>query len=76
MSTTDWQLVATFGAAWEAEMAQGRLASAGIPSRIDQRGSVGVFGPSYQGKTVRGVALLVPTDRADEAREALDLDET
>lgn len=68
-----WQPVATYGALYEAEMAQGRLESSGIPSRIDRRGAVGIFGPGHEGRSVLGVALLVPSNRLDEAREALDL---
>jgi hypothetical protein len=60
---------------WEAELAQGRLESSGLISRIDQRGAIGVLGPGYMGSTVRGVALLVPSDRVAEAREFLDLGE-
>ncbi len=69
-----WEVVATFGATYEAELAAGRLQSAGIPSRIDQRGGVGLFGPAHQGRTVRGVALLVPKQCLDDARLALDLE--
>ena len=71
----DWQVVATFGAGHEADLAKGRLDATGIPSRIDQRGAVGLFGPGFTGETVRGVALLVPRTKLDEARMALDLDE-
>ena len=71
--SSGWEPVATYGALYEAEMAQGRLKSSGIPSRIDQRGAVGIFGPGHEGRSVLGIALLVPVDRLDEAREALDL---
>ena len=69
-----WRVVATFGALYEADLAAGRLRSAGIPHRVDQRGGVGLFGPGHEGKTVRGVAVLVPEDRLKQARKALDLD--
>lgn len=69
-----WERIASYGALYEAEMAKGRLDSAGIPSRIDQRGGVGIFGPGHQGMSVRGIALLVPRDRVAEARGALDLE--
>jgi len=75
MSNRDeWETVATYGAAYEAEIAAGRLESAGIPSRIDQRGGVGLFGPAHEGRSVRGVALLVPKERLEDARLALDLE--
>jgi hypothetical protein len=69
-----WEAVATYGATYEAELAAGRLQSVGIPSRIDQRGGVGLFGLAHQGRSVRGVALLVPKDRLEDARLALDIE--
>ncbi|KPK01712.1 MAG: hypothetical protein AMS20_13080 [Gemmatimonas sp. SG8_28] len=69
-----WEVVATYGATYEAELGAGRLRTVGIPSRIDQRGGVGLFGPAHQGRSVRGVALLVPKDRLEDARLALDIE--
>ncbi|UCG86195.1 MAG: hypothetical protein JSW71_20185 [Gemmatimonadota bacterium] len=68
-----WTVVATYNSLYEAEMAGGRLDSVAIPHRIDQRGGVGLYGPGHGGRTVRGVALLVPVASIDAAREALDL---
>lgn len=68
-------MVATFGAMHEADLAKGRLEASGIPCRIDRRGAVGIFGPGFAGDTVRGVAILVPGTKLDEARMALDMDE-
>ena len=72
--TEGWEVVATYGALYEAEMAAGRLQSSGIPSRIDQRGAVGLFGPGHQGRSIRGIALLVPARRLDDANDALDIE--
>ncbi len=69
-----WKAVTTYGALYEAELAAGRLDSAGIPSRIDQRGAVGLFGPGHVGRSVRGIELLVPLDQLKAAREALDIE--
>ncbi len=69
-----WARVASYAALYEAEMAQGRLDSVGIPSRVDQQGAVGMFGPGHQGASVRGVVLFVPRERVAEARNALDLE--
>jgi len=69
-----WEPVASYAALYEAEMAQGRLDSVRIPSRLDQQGGVGMFGPGHQGTSVRGVVLLVPRERLAEARNALDLE--
>ena len=68
-----WTVVATCEALYEAELAAGRLEAASLASRIDQRDGVGIWGPGYAGKSVRGVALLVPTDLLAQAREVLDL---
>jgi hypothetical protein len=75
MSESKWEAVVTYGTLYEAEIAAGRLESSGIPFRLDKRGAVGMFGPGHEGKTVRGVALLVPVERLDDARLALDLNE-
>lgn len=74
MTQDSWTAVATFSAMYEAELAAGRLDSERIPNRIDQRGAVGLFGPGHGGKSVRGIALLVPASRLDDARVALDLE--
>ncbi len=71
----DWQVVATFGAIHEADLAQGRLEASGIPTRVDKRGAIGLFGPGFAGDSVRGVAILVPRTKVEEARLALDLDQ-
>lgn len=70
----DWRIVATYDALYEAELAAGRLESAGLLARIDQRGGVGIFGPGHEGRTVRGVALLVLVTQLEQARAALDLE--
>ena len=70
-----WVALIEFGAVYEAEIAAGRLESAGIISRIDRRGAAGIFGLGHSGSSVRGVMLYVPEDRVSEAREALDLED-
>ncbi|UCD23010.1 MAG: DUF2007 domain-containing protein [Gemmatimonadota bacterium] len=69
-----WKVIATYNSLMEAEIAAGRLDHVGIPRRIDQRGGVGLFGPGHGGSTVRGIALLVPDEQIEAAREALDLE--
>ena len=73
MNVTDWVPLAEYAAVYEAELAAGRLASVGIPSRINQHGGVGVFGPGHAGASVRGVTLEVPHTRLEDAQVALDL---
>lgn len=73
MGNEGWTEIARFGSLVEAELAGGRLESADIPFFIDQRDAVGMFGPGHSGTSIRGVALRVPLDYADDARAALDL---
>jgi len=73
MTDCVWKVVATFGAMYEAEMAAGRLQNVGIASRIDQRDAVGLCGPGHLGRSIRGIALLVPDVHLDDARTALDI---
>jgi len=73
-SESVWKVVATYNSMVDAEVAAGRLEHVGIPKRLDQRGGVGVFGPGHGGRSVRGIALLVPDDQLEAAREALDLE--
>ena len=73
MSDAGWEVVANYSALHEAEFAAGRLESIGIPVRIDQGSSAGVFGAGFA-MPFQGVGLLVPGDAFETAREALDLD--
>jgi hypothetical protein len=73
-SERTWKVVATYNSMVDAEVAAGRLEHVGIPKRLDQRGGVGLFGPGHGGRSVRGIALLVPDDQLEAAREALDLE--
>lgn len=68
----EWIALAEYGAVYEAEVAAGRLESAGIISRIDRGGAVGIFGPGHTGISLHGVTLYVPANRLAEARAALD----
>jgi len=66
-----WVLVATFGAAYEAELPESLLKAAGIP--VLRKGpETGIFGPGFAGSSPLGVQLLVPRTRIDEARAILD----
>ncbi len=69
----EWAIVATYTSLIEAELALGRLKSAGIPALIDQHGAVGLFGPGHSGASIRGVDLLVSDSCIAEARMALDM---
>jgi Putative prokaryotic signal transducing protein len=65
-----WARAATFKAAHEAELARQQLEAEDIPVAL--RGDVtGIFGPGYMGPSPRGVTVLVPSDRVQEARELI-----
>lgn len=70
-SRTEWRRVAEFGAGYEADAAEAVLGAYDIPV-LREGPEVGIFGPGFAGPTARGVALLVPADRYDEAQAALD----
>ncbi len=71
--SNEWAIVATYSSLIEAELALGRLKSAGIPALIDQHGAVGLFGPGHSGTSIRGVDLVVSDSCIAEARMALDM---
>ncbi|MGI9626448.1 MAG: hypothetical protein ACR2QM_06400 [Longimicrobiales bacterium] len=68
-----WAVVSTYPGLVEAELALGRLESAGIPARVDQGANVGLFGPGHA-TPLGGVSLLVEASELASARSALDLD--
>ncbi len=72
MSTMSWIPVATFGAGYEADLAVAHLEAAGILAVARGNDITGIFGPGFGGATARGVAVLVPSDAVDAAREILD----
>jgi hypothetical protein len=67
-----WVEVVTYGAVFQADMAVAMLEEAGIPARVGGGEHVGIFGAGFQGWTNRGVPVLVPQHRAEEARELLE----
>lgn len=67
-----WVTVATYGAGYEADIAIARLDAAGIDAMRRGNDTVGLFGPGFEGRTARGVDVLVPADVVAEAREVLD----
>lgn len=66
-----WVEVGKFGAVYEAEIAVAALESAGIPAHVGSGAHAGIFGAGWQGFSPGGVAVLVPSDRVEEAREML-----
>ncbi|MFW6078108.1 MAG: putative signal transducing protein [Gemmatimonadota bacterium] len=65
-----WTVIATYAAVYQAEMAASVLEDAGIPVRLSGE-QAGVFGAGYSGTVTGGVALLVPSDAAEVARDLL-----
>lgn len=70
--TLRWITVASYGTVHEAELAVGILRAARILARL-KSDHVGIFGPGFQGPTVRGVDVQVPSVSLVQARAALRL---
>jgi hypothetical protein len=67
----NWVTIANYRAGYEADIAIAVLDAAGIPAVRRGNDIVGLFGPSFEGPTARGVDVLVPAEAADDAREVL-----
>jgi hypothetical protein len=67
-----WVAIASFGAGYEADIAIARLDAAGIMAVRRGNDLVGLFGPSFEGRSARGVEVLVPSDVVAQARDVLD----
>lgn len=68
----EWVKLVNVAMALEAEMLVDRLKSAGIDAVARGNDIVGIFGPGFQGATARGVDVLVPDHRLNDAREVLE----
>ena len=66
-----WAQLASVGAPYEAELARQQLEAEGIPVAVLNDGT-GIFGPGFMGAQPRGVRILVPSDRLEEARELIE----
>jgi hypothetical protein len=62
--------VATFGSAIEAALAKNRLEEAGIPARLGEEETIGLFG-SFMGPALGGVKLLVSEEHLVHAEDIL-----
>lgn len=69
-----WVVAKTYSAVFMAEMAVGLLEDAGIPA-LSRGEYAGIFGGGWAGTVAKGVDVLVPEDRVEEAREVLGPDE-
>jgi len=69
-SETEWRPIAAYAALYEAELPRQQLEAEGIPVLV-KGVEAGIWGPGFQGPTSRGITLLVPEDRLEEARELL-----
>lgn len=71
--TTEARFVplATFANGFDADIARALLEEEGIPVLV-KGPNVGMFGLGFQGATVGGVELLVPSPELDRAKALLD----
>ena len=67
----DWRPVAEYAALYETELPRQQLEAADIPVLV-KGVEPGIWGPGFAGPTSRGITLLVPEDRLDEARDLLE----
>ena len=67
-----WVSVGSFGSGLEAELVVQKLEAEGIVAISRGNDVVGIFGPGFQGRTSRGVDVLVPSDAVRAARAVLD----
>ena len=75
-SMSSWMKLANFASGLEADMAVETLRSQGIPAQSRGNDITGVVGPGFQGKTARGVDVVVPSTVIKQARDILGLDES
>lgn len=66
----EWTPVESYGARYEVELPVQRLEAAGIPVLVKGE-EAGIWGPGFAGPTSRGITLLVPADRREEALKLL-----
>ena len=66
-----WVTIANYRAGYEADLAIALLEASGIPAVRRGNDIVGLFGPSFEGPTSRGVDVLVPAEAVTDAREVL-----
>jgi hypothetical protein len=65
-----WQCIASFGAGYEADLAEAVLQTREIP--VLRKGpEVGIFGHGFAGTTAHGVQLFVPAEHVEEAHGLL-----
>lgn len=69
--TPRWITVATFAARYLAEIPIQTLEGAGIPVLVKGE-EPGIWGPAFAGPTSQGVALMVPAEAEEDARDILE----
>ncbi len=67
----DWTPLVTLASGFEADITVALLEAHDVPAERDGNDTVGIFGPGFQGATARGVTVLVPFSRLEEARGIL-----
>jgi hypothetical protein len=67
----NWVRLANVASELEAGLLVERLKSAGVMAASRGNDIVGLFGPGFQGRTARGVDVVVASDQETVARELL-----
>ncbi len=67
----EWVLLASFATGLEADQVRLELEEAGVPALV--RGAQpGIFGPGFQGPSMGGLDVYVPSPELERARVFLD----
>jgi len=66
-----WVKLANVASDLEAQLLVERLKSAGVTAAARGNDIVGLFGPGFQGRTARGVDVIVASDQEAAARQLL-----
>ena len=69
----DWTPAVEYGAQYQVDLALPILEEAEIPYVVKGQ-EAGIWGPAFAGPTSRGIRILVPAERADEARDLLEVE--
>ena len=72
---SDWTLLARYDYGYEVDFVEAALQEAGIPAWVRGR-EAGIWGPGFVGAPSQGLAVWVPEERLEEARDLVGQPET
>lgn len=72
MNVPGWSALQTYATGFEADFAIAQLEANDIPAVRDNHESTAIFGLGFQGATISGYTVMVPTEALEEARALLE----